>query len=479
MRKLVFATVHLGALCLFSLPLSIVTAVLVLQTGIGFAELSVGLTSAVMLLAGLVFSGIVVLVMPRLFNLFIVPDVSHPVYGAQYELARAVNRVSNNRFLNTIFGDSSMIVRWLSLVGYDLSKTTQTGSNFGVDQRHHSPFLCSFDRNTLVSDGLLMMNMETSSNAFVLRQVSMPPDTYVGNVVHYPADSRLGANCLIATKAAIPIDGDIRSNVGILGSPSFEIPRSVARDQKFDHYKMPGILEKRLQMKLRSNLVTLGLYLLRLWVLVAVALTITAAIVAAVGTENVLLTGLGLTVAALFTLVFSALFSILCERIVCGFRRLEPRYCSLYDQKFWAHERFWKLNYNVFVMAFNGTPMKSFFSRLQGAKIGSGVFDDGVGMTEPSMTEVGDNCMLNFGSSLQCHSLEDGTFKSDRIKLGSDCTVGVGGFVHYGSTMMDRSTLKADSFLMKGSVVEADSRWLGNPARDENSSTPVSLAIGD
>jgi len=117
-------------------------------------------------------------------------------------------------------------------------------------------------------------------------------------------------------------------------------------------------------------------------------------------------------------------------------------------------------------MLFNGTPMKAFFLRLQGVKVGKRLFDDGGGIPEPSMVSIGDDCVLNFGSALQCHSLEDGTFKSDRIQLKDRCTVGVQGFVHYGSTLHDDTLLDAHTFLMKGSVMENGTHWMGNPARD-------------
>ena len=55
---------------------------------------------------------------------------------------------------------------------------------------------------------------------------------------------------------------------------------------------------------------------------------------------------------------------------------------------------------------------------------------------------------------LQAHSLEEGVFKSDYIRLGSGCSIGPGAFVHYGVTMGDHVVLDADSFLMKGEVLE-------------------------
>jgi non-ribosomal peptide synthetase-like protein len=491
-RKLVFSTMQLYTHCFVTMPclafiisllFDLVTAKVGLDTkssGLMFLE-NAAVGGSIIYLGELLILMFVVLIIPRFLNWFVKPEVAYPLYGAQYELAQIISHISNNRLLNTIFGDSSMIVHWLSAVGYDLSRSTQTGSNFGVDQRHHSPFLCEFNRNTLVSDGLKMLNMETSSTSFIMRKVTMPPDTYVGNLVHYPADSRLGPNCLIATKAALPIDGELRTDVGLLGSPPFEIPRTVARDHCFDHFKQPEILKQRLAKKLRSNLVTLGLYLLRSWALVAMGLLLSYGCLKLLNEDkfgsNIVFTALALTIASLAFIILSALFSILCERLVCKFRRLEPRYCSLYDKQFWAHERFWKLNYNAFLTVFNGTPMKPLFLRLQGAKIGRGLFDDGGGLTEPSMVEIGDDCILNYSSHLQSHSLEDGTFKSDRIKMGNHCTLGTNAFAHYGTIMHDDSVLEADAFLMKGSVMERGTRWLGNPAREASTTKDIKLII--
>lgn len=80
------------------------------------------------------------------------------------------------------------------------------------------------------------------------------------------------------------------------------------------------------------------------------------------------------------------------------------------------------------------------------------------------MVSIGDDATLNAGSVVQCHSQEDGTFKSDRSRLGSRCTLGVGAFVHYGVTVGDDAVLAPDSFLMKGESVPPHAWWGGNPA---------------
>ena len=159
-------------------------------------------------------------------------------------------------------------------------------------------------------------------------------------------------------------------------------------------------------------------------------------------------------------------YLILLDRLVRRMMVHRPNGCSIYDRAFWRHERFWKLGADRFPQLFNGTPIKNVVWRMLGAKIGKRVFDDGCTFTERRFVTIGDRCTLNAGSIVQCHSQEDGAFKSDRSALGAGTTLGVGAFVHYGVQIGDGVLLEADSFLMKGSEVPAGSRWGGNPAME-------------
>jgi non-ribosomal peptide synthetase-like protein len=171
----------------------------------------------------------------------------------------------------------------------------------------------------------------------------------------------------------------------------------------------------------------------------------------------------GLVALSLFV---APLYYALVERCITGFRPLRPTYCSIYDPYFWLVERLWKVPAIDYLHSFDGTAFKAFIWRLMGAKVGKRVFDDGVHLSERSYTTIGDGCALNTGSSIQCHSQEDGTFKSDRTVLGANCSVGVGALVHYGVTMGEGSALAAESFLMKGTEVPPHAQWGGNPARE-------------
>src|ERR1700690_3451564 len=144
------------------------------------------------------------------------------------------------KLLTHFFGDSSYIVHYLRWLGYDLSRIEQTGSNFGTEVGHETPYLSAIGSGTMVADGLSIMNADFSSTSFRVSPVSIGPDNFIGNNIAYPAGGRTGKNCLLATKTMIPLDGEIREGVGLLGSPPFEIPRSVERDLAFDDLRTGG-----------------------------------------------------------------------------------------------------------------------------------------------------------------------------------------------------------------------------------------------
>jgi non-ribosomal peptide synthetase-like protein len=412
-------------------------------------------------LAGLATLGIV----PRLANLFLKPGVTYPLFGVHYALQQLVTRFSNSTGFNLLFGDSSYIVHFLRLAGYNLKGYTQTGSNFGAQQKHDNPFLCAVGNGTLISDGLTMANAEISATAFKLTPIRIGGNSFLGNNVYMPAGGKLGDNVLLATKVGIPIDGEVRESVGLLGSPAFEIPRSVKRDDQFAHLRSGPEFEARLRRKNLSNLVTIGLYLFTRW---ALFLLTSGLFFGAYLVQNQL-GAFGYALATVAAVVVSATWYILIERLTLGFGKLTPQTCSIYEPYYWFHERHWKMSNSRFRALFNGTPFKNVIWRLLGTKVGKQLLDDGASMSERSLVSIGDYCTLGDLSMIEGHSMEDGAFKSDYIAIGNGVTIGANAFVNYGVEMGDNSNLLADSFLMKGTIVPAGQLWGGNPARSLNS----------
>lgn len=413
---------------------------------------------------GIVFAMGRNVIMPRLYNLFFIPDVAHKLFGFQYFLAVRITNSSQSQMLQMLFGDSNLIVPYFKAIGYDLKELMQNGSNFGVEQKHQSPFLCKFSRNSFVSDGLALLNMDMSRTSFKMSQISVPDNTYLGNELHYPTGAKIGTDCLVATKAQIPIDGDIRTNVGILGSPPFEIPRPAP---SYDPYQEPKLFERRLAMKFRSNMITLALFMARNIILGCLAALATWGLYIQfrdVIFSSTLHAALILAVVPFVMTVITVLYFIVWGRAANWYRPMKPRICSLYEPEFWDHERFWKLSDNRLIESFAGTPLKNIFIRLQGVKLGKQVFDNGAAYPEPFLVEIGDYACLNQRSITQSHSLEDGSFKCDQITFGNRCTFGTGAFVHYGVEAGDNVDIKTDAFVMKGTALGSNEIWSGNPS---------------
>jgi len=413
------------------------------------------------LVVGLIAAGTV----PRLLTPLLKPGKTYPLFGIHYTIQRTLSSWSNFPPFHLLFGDSVLITSYLRLLGYRLGRVVQTGSNFGTNFRHEVPALTVIGTETMVSDGLSVINAEFSSTAFRVASVAVGPRNFLGNDLAWPAGARTGDNCLIGTKAMLPLTGPVWEGVGLLGSPCFEIPRSVQRDKRFDDLSTEPERHRRIVAKTRHNLVTIALHLFVRFAVLTWAFVVALLPLTDRGWQGWAST-MGLIVA---DLAFMICLFVLAERAVTGFRPLRPRFCSIYQLPFWRHERYWKVPSIAFMRMFDGTPLKPMLWRLLGARFGRRVFDDGSSMTERSLVSVGDEATLNMASELQSHSLEDGTFKSDHITVGPRCTVGTAGFVHYAVTMEEGALLEADSFAMKGSVIRRGARWLGNPATEGES----------
>ena len=172
---------------------------------------------------------------------------------------------TNSEFFVSLFGDSSYVVGYLLATRIRPLEVQQTGSNFGTKHKHDTPYLTSVGTGSLISDGLSIINTDYSSTSFRVSSVSLGARSFLGNMIAYPSQAKIGDNCLLATKVMVPIDGEIRQNVGLLGSPPFEIPRSVERDSLFDQLKRGEELGRRLAAKNEYNTVSIALYLLVHW----------------------------------------------------------------------------------------------------------------------------------------------------------------------------------------------------------------------
>lgn len=424
-----------------------------------------------------------ILVVPRLLNLLLTPGRIYPLFGIHYTVYRTVAAMTNLQFFMMLTGDSSAIAHYLPLLGYKMPNRVQTGTNFGVSLKHENPYLSTVGSGTMVADGLSIMNAEFSNTSFKLLPVSIGANNFLGNGISFPPDARVGDNCLIATKAMVPVSGPIREGVGILGSPAFEIPRSVQRDTFFDEFKHGEAFREGLRGKNKHNAVTILFFLaarqgytFAALLVTALAMDLALVVDEARGVQSgsnvdVLIGGAAVVIMTIFSVAYFATI----EWASTGFKRMQPLFCSIYQRPFWRHERFWKLSGGAMLGMLNGTPFKAAMWRLLGVRVGRRLFDDGAGIPEKSIVTIGDDCTLNSQCLIQSHSMEDGAFKLEPTVIGHRATLGVGSFVHYGVVVGDDAIVEADSFVMKGAEVPAGARFGGNPA--EALSVPGAAAV--
>lgn len=478
LRSAFFTALELAALFLVAVPAPILAYHFWDQhsgasLGLGASMLSLLGISAIWFFGSIICALAAIYAIPRLCMMFLKPGVTYPTFGIHYLLQNVILRVSNAEFFCVLFGDSSFVVNYMRYLGWKLNKVTQTGSNFGTNQRHDNPFLCNIGSGTMVSDGISMINMHMSATSFRLAETRIGDNNYLGNDIYYPPDGRTGANCLLGTKTMIPVDGPLRENVGLLGSPAFEIPRMVDRDRDMNASIGEETRRIRLRQKNAYNAVSALLFLLSRWMSFLAALVLWTAALAQYDRFGVF----ALFAATIAITAASIVFFVLIERASLRFKRLTPKLASIYDPYFWFHERHWKLAESPITRLFSGTPFRPMMFRAMGMKIGRMVFDSSRSITERTLTEVGDYANLNEGCVLQAHSLEEGVFKSDHIRLGKGCSIGPGAFVHYGVTMGDHVVLDADSFLMKGETLDSHTGWRGNPARMVRGSATPERAV--
>ncbi len=433
------------------------------------------ISSLVLVLIGPLIGMLVVMTVPRLLNRALAPGRTYPLFGIRFACHRAVERITNRKLFHLALGDTSYVVPYVQALGYRLAPVVQTGSNFGEDFKHDNPFLSTVGPGTVIASGMSFVTTNYSNTSFSVSPAAIGANNFLGNRVVYPSQGRTGDNCLIATKALVPLDGPVRQDVGLLGSPAFEIPRTVRRDSVFVRMAHDEEFPRRLAAKNRHNRVSIGLLVLSRWVYTFALLVFTFS------TVDLYPRAGGVAIAGLQValVVFSILYFSLVERLATLFRGCRPTYCSIYDPTFWRTERFWKLVVPPAVHRLTaGTPFRGLVWRLVGVRVGRQLFDDGASMSEKNLVTLGDHVTLNVASHIQCHSQEDYAFKSEHSRLGSYCTLGTNALVHYGVTMHDGSVLAADSFLMKGEEVPAGELWGGNPAEAMSATPPPTRPAG-
>lgn len=114
---------------------------------------------------------------------------------------------------------------------------------------------------------------------------------------------------------------------------------------------------------------------------------------------------------------------------------------------------------------FRATPIWGFYMRLNGARLGKGVFVNSLDVTDHNLLDFGDGVVIGGDAHLSGHTVEGGVLRTAPLRLGRGVTVGVGSVVGIGVTAGDECQIGALSLVPKFSILEGGAVYAGIPVK--------------
>jgi acetyltransferase-like isoleucine patch superfamily enzyme len=93
--------------------------------------------------------------------------------------------------------------------------------------------------------------------------------------------------------------------------------------------------------------------------------------------------------------------------------------------------------------------LHTFFFRLMGAKIGKNVRINTWFLNDAYLLEIGDNIIIGGKTDISCHTFERGHLVLNRIKIGSQTTIGQGCYISPGVTIGEKCVIGQYVFVRK------------------------------
>jgi acetyltransferase-like isoleucine patch superfamily enzyme len=114
---------------------------------------------------------------------------------------------------------------------------------------------------------------------------------------------------------------------------------------------------------------------------------------------------------------------------------------------------------------FRGSPLWTFYLRLNGARLGRRVYVNTVFISDHSLLECGDDVVIGSEVHISGHTVEHGFVKTARVVLADHVTLGLGSVVEIGVTIGPHCEIGALSFVPKYSNLAGDATYVGAPVR--------------
>lgn len=132
----------------------------------------------------------------------------------------------------------------------------------------------------------------------------------------------------------------------------------------------------------------------------------------------------------------------------------------------WA--RYAAINHVVRIFAgslLRATPLWAMYLRLNGARLGRGVYVNTVSIMDHNLIELGDGVVVGSDVHLAGHTVEAGIVRTARIRIGRNATIGIGSVIGIGVVIGEGAQVGALSVVPKYQLLEPGSTYAGPSLR--------------
>jgi acetyltransferase-like isoleucine patch superfamily enzyme len=114
---------------------------------------------------------------------------------------------------------------------------------------------------------------------------------------------------------------------------------------------------------------------------------------------------------------------------------------------------------------FRSTPVWSMYMRMNGARIGRGVWVNSLSLMDHNLLELGDHSVIGSDVHMSGHLVEHGRLVTASVRVGARATIGIASVVTLGADIGDGAQVGALSVVPKFQRLEAGGVYAGAPVR--------------
>lgn len=116
-------------------------------------------------------------------------------------------------------------------------------------------------------------------------------------------------------------------------------------------------------------------------------------------------------------------------------------------------------------VVFRATPIWTLYLRLNGARVGRGVWVNSLAVMDHNLLELGDGAVVGSDVHLSAHLVEGGVLRTAPVRLGRHATIGIGSVVALGADVGDGTQVGALSVVPKHARLDPGAVYGGVPVR--------------